>query len=265
MKSAGFTLIELTVVIAIIALLMAILVPSLQNSRRQAKAVLCSLNIKQLVLGLVAYETENETLPHAFDNTPMDAPPGGYPGDSKYDRTGWWWFNYIAGCLNKAGSKKTVLWCPSRQISGRRLRDNVLCGNYGVNQSVCKSSSGGKGRAEVVGTPLRSSDISQPGQTLLIVDCGYSMITWWHTTDVPPITIGDITIEDTAYIPGLKINAERSLWPGQEQDAINGRHPNKNVNVGYVDAHISRVKADDLFVEENGGNYSNRSPLWLPK
>ena len=264
MKRSCFTLAELLVVIAIIALLMAILVPSLQNSRQQAEAVLCGSNIKQLTVGLFMYESENQTLPYGFYDT-LTPPPGGYPGNPMYDRMGWWWFNYIAGCLNKAGSKKTVLWCPSRQISERRLRDNVLCGNYGVNQSVCKSSSGGKGRAEVVGTPLRSSDISQPGQTLLIVDCGYSMITWWHTTDVPPITLGDITIEDTAYIPGLKINAERSLWPGQEQDAINGRHPNKSVNVGYVDAHISRVKADDLFVEENGGNYSNRSPLWLPK
>ena len=264
MKRTGFTLIELIVVIAIIAVLMAILVPVSQNCGQQAKAVLCSSNIKQLVLGLVAYETENETLPHAFDNTPMDAPPGGYPGDSKYDRKGWWWFNHLADYFSKDKGKRMVRWCPSRQIREHRLRDNVLCGNYGVNQSVCKSSSGRQSRAEFIGTPLRSSDISQPGQALLIVDCGYSMITWWHATDVPPITLGS-TIEDTAYIPGLEINKERDFWPGQEQDAINGRHPNKTVNVGFADGHISRVKADDLFVEENGGNYSNRSPLWLPR
>lgn len=262
MKQAGFTLVELVVVIAIIALLMAILVPSLQNSRQQTRVVLCGSNVKQLTVGLFMYESENQTFPYGFQDT-LIPPPGGYPGFVEYDRTGWWWFNYIGGCFSKG--KKTVLRCPSKQLRNPKLKNNILCGNYGVNQSICKSSSGRQSRAEFIGTPLRSSDISQPGQTLLIVDCGYSMITWWHATDVPPITLGNTIIEDTAYVPGLEVNKERDLWPGQEWDARSGRHPNKTVNVGFADGHISRVKANDLFVEENGGNYSNRSPLWLPK
>ncbi len=91
------------------------------------------------------------------------------------------------------------------------------------------------------------------------------MINWWHATDTPPVALGNAIIEDTAYIPSLWINRERELWDGQKQDAINGRHPNKRVNVGFADNHISSVKADDLFVEENSGSYSNLSPLWRPK
>lgn len=264
MRRIGFTLVELLVVIAIIALLMAISVPSLQNSRRCAKATLCGSNIRQLVLGLVMYETESQTLPYSFHDS-LTAPPGGYPGYIQYDRMGWWWFNYISNYSRKGKGKNTVLLCSSKQISARGLKNNVLCGNYGVNQSVCKSSSGRKSRAEFIGPPLCTEDISHPSQTLLIVDSGYSIISWWHATDTPPITLGETIIEDTAYIPGLKINAGRDLWPGQEEDARNGRHPNKTVNVGFADGHVSRVKADDLFVEKNGGNYSNRSPLWLPK
>ena len=262
MKSTGFTLIELLVVISIVALLMAILTPASQSVRRQARTVLCGSNIKQLTLGLLAYETENQTLPYGFHDT-LTPPPGGYPGGSARDRMGWWWFNYIGGFYNKAESKKNVLHCPSKRLRNPRLKNNILCGNYGVNQSICKSSSGS--HADFIGTPLCSSNIPHPGQTLLVVDSGYSMINWCHATNRSLITLDYTIIEDTAYIPGLEINREEDLWDGQEQDAKYGRHPNKMVNVGFADGHISRVKADDLFVEENGGSYSNRSPLWLPK
>jgi len=265
MKSTGFTLIELLVVIAIIALLMAILAPVSQIARQQAKTVLCSSNIKQLTFGLFVYETENQILPYGFHNT-LTQPPGGYPGYAQYDRKGWWWFNHIGGLYNKAESKKSVLHCPSKRLKNPKLKNNILCGNYGVNRSICKSSDDIQNhREEFIGMPLSTSDILRPGQTLLVVDSGYSMITWWHATDKPRIALGNTIIEDTAYIPGLWINKERDLWDGQEQDAIDGRHPNKTVNVGFADGHISRMKADDLFVEKTNNGYKNRSPLWLPK
>jgi prepilin-type N-terminal cleavage/methylation domain-containing protein/prepilin-type processing-associated H-X9-DG protein len=264
MKRPCFTLIELLMVIAVIAILMAVIVPSLQNSRRQAKAVLCSSNIKQLLLGLMMYENENETFPHAFDDTLMEPPAGGYPGGSAYDRKGWWWFNYIADYSKKDTSKKTVLQCPSRHITNLKLKNNILCSNYGVNSAICKSSTGVESRSEFIGTPLRSNGISRPAETLLIVDSGYSMINWQYATDVPPLSFGS-TIEDMAYIPGLRINREKDLWPGQEDDAINGRHLQKTVNIGFADGHNSRVKADKLFVEKTEDGYKNLCPLWLPK
>jgi len=104
-----------------------------------------------------------------------------------------------------------------------------------------------------------------PSQSLLIVDSGYSIIGWSHVTDVPPITLDRKNIKDTAYIPGLEVNEAKDLWPGQKEDAVDGRHPNKTVNVGFVDGHSSRTKAKDLFVEKTGDAYTNRSPLWSPK
>jgi prepilin-type N-terminal cleavage/methylation domain-containing protein/prepilin-type processing-associated H-X9-DG protein len=56
----GFTLIELRVVIAILALLMAILMPSLQRVRKQAKNVLCQSNLKQWGLVWAMYGEDND-------------------------------------------------------------------------------------------------------------------------------------------------------------------------------------------------------------
>ncbi len=272
MKRSAFTLIELLVVIVTIALLTAILLPSLRRSRQQAEVALCSSNIKQLLGALFIYETENQTLPYGFDNTSMNPPRGGYPGYTQYDRTGWWWFNQVDGYFSNANRAGTVVRCPSKRLSDSilesepKLKNNILCGNYGVNRSICKSFDDRQSlREEFVGTPLQSSDIPRPGQTLLIVDSGYSIISWWHATDSPPVVLGKVVIEDTAYIPGLWINKERDLWPGQKWDAIDGRHPNKTVNVGFADGHVSRTKADDLFIEKIGDDYKNKSPLWVPK
>ncbi len=266
MKRPCLTLIELLVVIAIITLLVAMLLPSLRSIRQQAKAVICGLNIKNLLhTGLLNYENENETLPYTFYKEPFqEPPPGGYPGNPLYDRQGWWWFNFIGEFYRKRDTVGTIVKCPSKQLTNHTLKNDILCGNYGVNQYICKSSTSDIGD-DFVGTPLRSSNISNPTETLLIVDSGYSMINWCHACDEPPVILGSTMIEETAYVPGLWINTNRNLKPGQEKDAIKGRHPNKTVNVGFVDGHISREKADDLFVEKTGDDYKNLSPLLVPK
>ena len=268
MKRTGLTLVELLVVIGVIAILLAVTVPVLQMSRQQVKAIICGSNIRQLLLALSAFEADNRHLPFGFDDTRLDRPAGGWPGDIHYDRLGWWWFNYIADYSKKNKGKTTVLLCPSKNLEDTDLQDDVLCGNYGVNLSICKCAAGSMSRAEFWGMPLALVDIAHPVRTLLIVDSGYSIINWTHATDTPPYPLSSM-IEDTAYIPGMKINRKRTnLRPGQLADATEGRHPGKTVNVGFADGHLSRKKADDLFVEkidDSDDSYSNRSPLWRPR
>lgn len=55
----GFTLVELLVVISIIALLLSILMPSLQKVRESAKAVVCLSQMKQLSTAVYLYSASN--------------------------------------------------------------------------------------------------------------------------------------------------------------------------------------------------------------
>ena len=72
-RSGGFTLVELLVVIGIILLLLAILLPSLQNARELARRTVCANQLKQITNGLLIYAGNNQgCLPvgMAYQGTP---------------------------------------------------------------------------------------------------------------------------------------------------------------------------------------------------
>ena len=76
LRSCGFTIIEVLVVIAVIGILVALLLPAVQRAREASRNIQCRNNLKQIGLALNQYETTFYAYPFGVGG---GGPPGGEP------------------------------------------------------------------------------------------------------------------------------------------------------------------------------------------
>ena len=109
----AFTLIELLVVISIIALLLAILMPSLKKAREQGKTVVCKSNLRQIGIAYTAYVLDNDNkfpMITAYGKWWSSVAPGYIYSQPPFivDNT-----NPDNDSLGKYVGSPKVWWCPS--------------------------------------------------------------------------------------------------------------------------------------------------------
>jgi prepilin-type N-terminal cleavage/methylation domain-containing protein/prepilin-type processing-associated H-X9-DG protein len=131
----GFTLIELVVVIAIIALLGSLLLPALSQAKQQTKSTVCLSNLRQLQIAYLIYAHNNDDalLPNYSRNINLiqqNVAPSWVLGNAKQDRST---TNIEAGLLFPEIGSAGVYYCPSDSSSRppplpHRIRSYALSG-----------------------------------------------------------------------------------------------------------------------------------------
>jgi len=166
---AGFTLMELLVVVAIIALLIGVLAPSLMGAKDQARAVLCLTNLRQMATAAETYAacqrgyypvaywySADLTVSYGWDFTRrMGTTPG---GPAITVEPGLLWQN--------AGSEMRVHQCPSYQGPSNSLADPYTGYNYNTSYI-------GHGQRESIPAPAKTDDVKFPGRCALFGDGQY--------------------------------------------------------------------------------------------
>jgi len=165
----GFTLIELLVVVAIIALLISILLPALQNARRQAQAVVCGGNVQQITVALRMYQDDHQGW------LPQSHCPQSVYGDNvgaTWSEAAWGvpkralWFYLVTPTYLR---DPRALACPSdpfRALFDFEARDDLTkpaCG-YGLNYVMRHAGS------HMMNTDRRGP--KRPAETILLAEVG---------------------------------------------------------------------------------------------
>lgn len=230
-KTKGFTLVELLVVIAIIAVLMGVLMPSLQRVRKQAQSTVCKTNLHNWALIFEMYTGDHDG---RF--------PPGYMEISKGGRDAWIYTmrSYTRDCNDfslcprakrsqkEGGVLPWAAWAVSEHNLGPQFTYiNSATGSYGINWWVGSDKrdvSGYTGAWKWGRTGQKNAN-----NIPIFMDCGFFLARPLHTNK-PPSEDGDF------------------IWrpDGGMSRICHDRH-NGGINLAFMDMSVRQVRLKRLW------------------
>jgi prepilin-type N-terminal cleavage/methylation domain-containing protein/prepilin-type processing-associated H-X9-DG protein len=254
--SFGFTLIELLVVIAIIALLAALLLPSLSRAKEAGRTAVCKSNVRQLLIAMRIYVDDY----HAY---PMEKEPGGvnwailleaylsrasFPGAgvSSSARPGW----------------NTVWSCPDYVLVHGSFDSSLThVGAYGYNQLGVEADPsmqynlapglglGGDGPQPPT-RPTREEEVLFPSDMIALGDAplGSGRDQYGKFTTVGgfvdlSLGIGRVRFNDASGVHGAGIDLQNQA----KLDAATHQRHNGRCNIGFADSRIEFLRQAELY------------------
>ena len=216
-----FTLIELLIVIAIIAILASMLLPAIGKARETAKGIACINNLKQLGNGYIMYAGDyNDWLPACFLSG-----QGGYSGAVG------WWYSCIApyvgiksGSVARKNRAVNSFQCPTdRRFMQSATKRGV---SYGQNEYVGYDlPTAGKIRRKIVRA-------KNPGRTMILAD----------SVGFAP----DKYDAEDPYSLGIASACEPNVTYANGWQAIDYRHGTNKFNWLAIAGNVSSYTYSDL-------------------
>ena len=139
-----FTLVELLVVVAIIAILAGLLLPALAHARNQGKGSVCLGNLHQLGLASYYYAADWKYYPRAYEDATCR------------------WMDLIKDSIPKSGN---AFACPSDQVRKECEWDTSITMSYGINTFKFKDDD------HYFWYWVKEINVKNPSKVIFFADC----------------------------------------------------------------------------------------------
>ncbi len=221
---SAFTLIEVLVVVAIMALLVSILLPSLSRARAQARMVVCQSNVRQILTAFTTYSMESRSrLPGNRGDTGADWLGGSNPPDYRQPESGTIFKRHM-------GRDKVAFTCPDDKVQRSYLAKGEWYYSYTGNLLLAGAktdSAVGAHYPLALGTGLTNPTYDRKD----------------HRQRMAPFEGVPLIIEEDPFY--YLTDVDDSGWCND--DSIAERHLKSNsvkgwASMGYLDNHVGRVQ-----------------------